>query len=141
MFGYRSGYPDDIERAEMSEQQFSSNPMCEICGGACCEAVTLDITPFAQSSDFVRFLEFRSVPQIREVDGKQSVNMRMFEAKCLMLKDGRCCVYDHRPKMCQMFEPGGPNCQTTVTARRTPEIAGIILNIDALKEELSEKVT
>ncbi len=112
----------------MSEQSFSSNPMCEICGGACCEAITLDITPYAQSSDFVRFLEFRSVPQVREVDGKPSVNARMFEAKCLMLKDGRCAVYHCRPKMCQMFEPGGDNCRTTVTARRSPEIAQIILS-------------
>lgn len=112
----------------MSEGTFSSNPMCERCGGACCEAITLDITPFAQSSDFVRFLEFRSLPQVREVDGKQTVNMRMFEARCLMLKDGRCCVYGQRPKMCQVFEPGGENCRTTVKARRSPELAAIILN-------------
>jgi Fe-S-cluster containining protein len=123
------------------EEKFSNNPMCEICGGACCEAVTLDITPLAQSSDFMRFLEFRSVPQVREVDGKLNVNMRMFEAKCLMLKDRRCSVYDQRPKMCQIFEPGSQNCRTTVLARRTPELAGIILNLDAVKEELLEKTT
>lgn len=114
----------------MSELKFSSNPMCEICGGACCEAVTLDVTPFAQSSDFVRFLEFRSLPQVREVDGKQSVNMRLFDARCLMLKGGRCCVYDQRPLMCQIFEPGSQNCRSTVTARRTPEQAQSILGVE-----------
>jgi Fe-S-cluster containining protein len=118
----------------VSEQKFSSNPMCEICGGACCEAVTLDITPFAQSSDFVRFLEFRSLPQVREIGGKQSVNMRLFEARCLMLKDGKCCVYDQRPKMCQIFEPGGQNCRSTVTARRSKELAAVIL-CDAIAEK------
>jgi Fe-S-cluster containining protein len=109
------------------EEKFSNNPMCEICGGACCEAVTLDITSLAQSSDFTRFLEFRSVPQVREVDGKLNVSMRLFDAKCLMLKDGRCCVYDQRPLMCQLFEPGSQNCRTTVTARRTKELAQVIL--------------
>ena len=124
--------------SEQNDQLFSSNPMCEICGGACCEAITLDITPLAQSSDFMRFLEFRSVPQVREVDGKLNVNMRMFEAKCLMLKDRRCCVYDQRPKMCQAFEPGSQNCRTTVTARRDPALTTAILGLNGL---LSEKIT
>lgn len=119
----------------MSEGTFSSNPMCEQCGGACCEAITLDITPFAQSSDFVRFIEFRSLPQVREVDGKQIVNMRMFEARCLMLKDGRCCVYHQRPRMCQVFEPGGKSCISTVLARRTPEEAQKILGTNESKAE------
>lgn len=109
--------------------------MCEKCGGACCEAVTLDITPFAQSSDFIRFIEFRSVPQVRQVDGKPTVNMRMFEARCLMLKEGRCQVYDQRPKMCVSFEPGGSNCVSTVMARRTSEQAAEILkNISTSQE-------
>lgn len=113
----------------MIGETFDSNPMCELCGGACCEAITLDITPFAQSSDFVRFLEFRSVPQVREVDGRQMVSMRMFEARCLMLKDGRCCVYDRRPQICRAFEPGGAACRSTVQARRQDELARRILSV------------
>ena len=115
----------------MSEQSFSSNPMCERCGGACCEAVTLDITPFAQSSDFIRFLEFRSVPQVREIDGKKTVNMRLFEAPCLMLQNGRCAAYAVRPVLCKCFEPGGSACRSTVRARRTAEHALEILGPDA----------
>ncbi len=117
----------------MNEGTFSSKPMCELCGGACCEAITLDITPFAQSSDFIRFIEFRSVPQVREVEGKQSVNMRMFEARCLMLKNGRCCVYDCRPQMCQVFEPGGDSCRSTVMARRSVDQAQKILALAAVQ--------
>jgi Fe-S-cluster containining protein len=101
--------------------------MCGKCGGACCEAVTLDITPFAQSVEFLRFLEFRSKPQPREVEGKVVTHFRMFEAKCLMLQEGRCMVYSQRPEICRAFEPGSKNCESTVRARRTPEEAEAIL--------------
>lgn len=111
----------------MSQAGEASHPMCELCKGACCEAVTLDISAYAQSSDFLRFLEFRSLPQVREMDGKPATNFRLFEAKCLMLQDGRCAVYGQRPKMCEGFAPGSQNCITTVAARRPPDVVREIL--------------
>lgn len=109
----------------------ASHPACSVCGGACCEAVTLDITPFASSSDFMRFLEFRALPQAREMDGRPSTNFRLFECRCLMLREGRCAAYHCRPAMCRIFEPGGAPCRTTVAARRPPDqVAAIFAQMD-----------
>ena len=120
----------------MSELEvYESSPMCESCKGACCEAICIDTLPLALSSDFQRFLEFRTTPQIREIDGKQKL-MRLFEVPCKMLVDGRCDVYSQRPLVCQAFKPGGIDCITTIIARRGPvkgkEILGEKYQIETL---------
>jgi len=97
---------------------------CNICRGACCESITLEIT--GPTNDFQRFLEYRTSPQIT---GKGRIG-RNFECRCLMLKDGRCLVYEKRPKMCADFEPGGEVCRATVATRRTPEEAKKIFGED-----------
>lgn len=94
---------------------------CVRCGGACCESVTLEVN--GPNNDFLRFLELRSQPQMQP-SGKLARN---FECRCLMLKAGRCLIYEQRPKMCAAFEPGGNFCRTTVEARRSADEALAIL--------------
>lgn len=110
----------------MADGGSTSHPMCARCGGACCEAVAIDLGPLIDNSDMQRFLEFRTKPQVRDIEGKRKL-LRLFEARCLMLKDGRCCAYEQRPMICQMFEPGGEACRTTVQSRRAPDEAAAIL--------------
>ena len=121
----------------MAENEaYESNPMCEKCGGACCEAICIDTLPLALSSDFQRFLEFRTTPQIREMDGKTKL-MRLFEVPCKMLIAGRCEVYSQRPMVCQVFKPGGTDCITTVISRRGVEKAKEILGEEYQIETLT----
>lgn len=101
------------------------DPRCERCRGACCESLTLTIHP--SSLDFQRFLELRSVPQ-RDGDAPLGTSFRRnFEVPCKALIDGRCSVYEFRPNVCELFTPGGPECESTVRARRSAEEAAAIL--------------
>jgi hypothetical protein len=95
---------------------------CVRCGGACCETITLAVN--GTNNDLMKFIELRSSPQAQP-DGSTSRN---FIVPCSMLKDGRCLIYDAgRPQMCKDFQPGGPHCQATVRARRSPEESAAIL--------------
>jgi len=122
----------------MTENEvYDSDPACEKCQGACCEAICIDTLPLALSSDFQRFLEFRTTPQIREVDGKQKL-MRLFEVPCRMLINGKCNVYNQRPMLCKVFKPGGVDCITTIVSRRGPEKAREILGEEYQIETLTK---
>lgn len=94
---------------------------CERCKGGCCETMTLEVV--GTNNDFQRFLELRSTPQ-QLPGGKVARN---FKCPCSMLVNGRCAIYDMRPVMCQVFEPGGAQCRATVQSLRTPEEAKAIL--------------
>ena len=99
---------------------------CARCGGACCETITLAVN--GTNNDLRYFIELRSTPQTQE-DGTVSRN---FIVPCHMLKDGRCLIYDlGRPQMCKDFAPGGPHCQATVRALRSPDAAEEILGSPA----------
>ena len=85
---------------------------CEVCRGACCEFVLLDVQT-TLDPDTQRWFDLHTTT-IR--------GHRCFESKCSMLSDkGRCNIYADRPKMCVDFEVGGERCIEAVLHRRTPE--------------------
>jgi Fe-S-cluster containining protein len=38
--------------------------------------------------------------------------MRERNGACIALRDGRCSIYEDRPKVCRDFEVGGAECQS-----------------------------
>lgn len=86
---------------------------CAICKGACCESLTLGLVP--ADADMLRWLLLRAKPSVL------SPGSYILECKCTALDDnGRCKTYSDRPQICRNLEPGGLECTTILTLRRTP---------------------
>jgi Fe-S-cluster containining protein len=87
---------------------------CKVCRGACCEIFELGPLELRLSDrDHRYWLELHTL-EIEPV--------LIFECKCQKLtSDGRCGIYESRPKMCADFPPGCPSCLKVVKERRTPE--------------------
>jgi len=83
------------------------NPACELCRGACCEAIVLPVK--VQDPDIQRWIEYHGQPTDRGI---------YFECKCSKLKDGKCSIYEDRPKVCRVFEVGSAGCLTAIKRRR-----------------------
>jgi Fe-S-cluster containining protein len=92
---------------------------CTACRGACCEEFIVpaaDVRP--PGLDERRWLELHAVATGNILTGREL----RFECRCTKLTaEGRCSVYADRPRTCQTYRAGGPDCLEVVRRRRTPE--------------------
>ncbi len=73
---------------------------CDDCNGACCRDIHLPIR-----------LDFSPDVWIWiALHGKETWDGVCFEIPCHHLIDGRCAIYDQRPKVCRDFEVGCKHC-------------------------------
>ena len=90
---------------------------CRTCRGACCESFSLplcDIDP--PSNDAMYWIKLHGREHMTPSGTAVS-----FECRCTALAaDGRCLIYDNRPYVCQVYQPGSHDCLETVRVRRTP---------------------
>lgn len=85
---------------------------CETCAGACCESFAIPASDLRPPGLDERVWI--------ELHGKRDGRYLIFETRCTALTPGgRCAIYDDRPNVCRVFEPGGHDCLATVRARRT----------------------
>lgn len=85
---------------------------CSECRGACCESVLVPLPPPAP--DRARWLALRGIGLV--------AGFHEFPVRCTALTDaGRCGIYEDRPVLCRVYEPGGADCLQTVQLRRTPD--------------------
>ena len=82
------------------------NP-CNLCKGACCEAIMLPIR--LKDEDVQRWIELH---------GEGTDVGVYFECKCSALKNGKCSIYEDRPKVCVNFPVGSPGCLSSIKRRR-----------------------
>ena len=87
---------------------------CLACGGACCETMAIPVSDIkAPSEDAFAWISHHA---------ERSGNCLRFECRCLELtRDGRCGIYEDRPRVCRDYEPGNDDCLDAIRRRRTPE--------------------
>lgn len=81
---------------------------CELCKGACCESVIMDLTknPMIDEWMLARGKPF-------------GTNHVEWEQRCPSLNEcGQCSRYDNRPRVCIEYPVGGTHCRETVRRRR-----------------------
>ena len=98
---------------------------CKLCRGACCEAIQI---PDTGNRDLDRWVGLHQPKSIARV-----LNAMILPTRCRALVDGKCSIYDSRPHVCVVYEPGGNSCRDTVNRGRSPSKAARIL---ALLDEL-----
>ena len=80
------------------------NDICEACGGKCCVGI-IEV----QSADEI-FYDDALVTVIEEFLPDRT--MRMGDnLRCIALKDGKCSIYENRPRVCRAFQVGCPCCE------------------------------
>ena len=93
------------------------NKACELCGGACCKSFTI---PFmALKGDAGDWLAYH---------GKLEGESVRFECACTKLKEGRCTIYQKRPKVCVDYKVGSPSCRAAIH-KYNPEKEAQILQL------------
>ena len=80
---------------------------CEICKGACCETFSLGVTQ--KNADFYLWLKYH---------GTAVESGIRFDCQCKMLVDGRCSIYEDRPKICRDYQVGSRACLKAIEERR-----------------------
>lgn len=96
------------------------HPACQICRGACCEAIMLP--PWWDPED-TRWLAMHG----RLVDGR----VELF-CPCHNLRpDGSCAIYEGRPRTCRVYVVGGEACLRAVARRRAQ---GVLEEVKRLTE-------
>ncbi len=92
----------------------ASSNMCFRCRGACCEEfiLPLDAIEVRRDADAKRWFQLH---------GSLLIGPRIhFECKCTQLTDeGKCSIYETRPDVCKVLEPGSEACLNVVRRRRT----------------------
>lgn len=85
--------------------------LCRTCGGGCCRHIALQIdTPDSEDDfDTLRwFLLHRGVKVF--IDHDDSWNLEV-ATDCTALTDGRCAIYDRRPRICRDYPPADDACE------------------------------
>lgn len=113
------------------------HPACQLCRGACCESLVLNLPP----TDSGSWLALHGLPVNPPEDGVHRTNpgpaaagngglgLYEIEARCSKLSScGRCTIHATRPEHCKTYAVGGADCRATV-ARRRPRHASAILAI------------
>lgn len=110
------------------------NPACQLCRGACCESLVLNLPP----TDSGTWLAYHALPLNPPQDGVHRTNtgpaaagngttMHEIEAKCRKLSTcGRCTIHTTRPEHCRTYAVGSPDCRSTVQRRRPDQSAEIL---------------
>lgn len=85
----------------MRSTQQTTHADCQTCGGRCCAGWAVDVLPGLDEVPDRMVKEDRLFgPVMRERNGA-----------CIALRDGRCSIYESRPKVCRDFEAGGAACR------------------------------
>ena len=100
------------------------NPACELCRGACCESITLNVQH--KSADVERWIDLH---------GQRIAGGLNMDCACTALVDGKCSIYDTRPGVCQDFQVGSVNCLVSIGRRRTPEQRAAIIEVMETMEQ------
>lgn len=89
---------------------------CEVCKGACCEEVVLELEPRTNVDQ-----EWFGVRFPLAVHKADRIELR-FESRCPQLTEcGRCAIhFTSKPVACVLYEAGGADCLEVVGLRRTP---------------------
>lgn len=87
---------------EMSKKKLT----CDKCGGKCCTYVAVELdtpTSTADFEDIIYYMHHRDVKICVVRDDPRSRTWYLqFDARCRYLgPDGRCLIYEHRPKVCR----------------------------------------
>jgi Fe-S-cluster containining protein len=93
--------PEAGECEEFTPEKLAQ--MCSTCGGKCCQyyTVLIDDPEDAEDFDELRWFLAHGSNYIYIDDGEWHLNV---EARCkFLLEDGRCKIYDHRPRVCRDF--------------------------------------
>lgn len=72
----------------------------EMCGGSLCCRLGPWLREIPNEPDQIRFIEFFGWEKVGERDGKLIYSSMQ---TCEHLVDGRCSIYDDRPKICEDF--------------------------------------
>jgi len=96
----------------------SINKACEVCKGACCESMTLQLSE-ADNVDEKRWLVLH---------GKLYNDWVELPCPCSMLVDGKCSIYETRPDKCDKAQVGGFDCIFAISRRR-PENVIELMNL------------
>ncbi len=91
------------------------HPACVVCRGACCESITLDLR--SENADVQRWLDLH---------GQRVVGGLNLACACSALREGRCTIYDDRPRVCRDYAVGSAACLAAI-ARRRPEPARAVI--------------
>jgi len=85
---------------------------CNDCGGACCRSLTIPLGNPATIADNLEWLLIRGAVET----GPDGRRLWRIPAACRHLSDdGRCRIYDRRPRDCRQYAVGGQSC---LAARR-----------------------
>ena len=87
------------------------NKGCELCGGSCCKGMVFDAHKVFKHPDIVWWFQLH---------GEQTNYGTYLKCQCKKLVDGRCAIYEDRPKTCQVFMPGSVMCYEAIK-RDCPE--------------------
>jgi hypothetical protein len=80
---------------------------CDLCGeAACCRYVVLQVSPAYQEREVSRWIELHGIKLVE----RNGALWAYIPTPCSALEDGRCSVYENRPKVCRDW----PNSQADV---------------------------
>lgn len=93
------------------------HPACALCRGACCEGIVLPSAPYGEA-DANRWLCMHGTPEDAE--------WLYVPAPCRHLKEGRCSIYEDRPRVCSDFIVGGKLCHRAIKRNRPNQEVAIL---------------
>lgn len=96
------------KRPAMDRTTIAMHTACELCRGACCEGI---IIPAAEIKEETDWLEMHG-----SIDS--SGKWIHLNCKCRFLLDGRCVVWESRPRNCREYAVGSMACLMTVRMLR-----------------------
>lgn len=101
------------------------NKACEICKGACCEFMALNIKHIVDNDTF-RWLSCH---------GKAFETIIELDIQCKHLENGVCSYYDKRPSVCKNMNVGSGMCLVAIGRQRDndPKIINELTNNNRLE--------
>ena len=97
------------------------NNVCTSCGGKCCQGI-IEVSP----SDAI----FNDRRLTTDAFGLRAMQLNGFN--CIALKNGKCSIYDKRPRVCRDFEVGCQRCENYRTGKLNAHLDSICSLGDAL---------
>lgn len=88
------------------------HPACELCKGACCESMKINLSPL-----YPKLITFDTLRWIQAHGTVEEGGLRL-ETRCKHLIGGGCSIYSQRPQICRTYEFGGRYCREAVRDRR-----------------------
>lgn len=87
------------------------NSACEMCKGACCEFLALNIKSLVDNDKF-KWLAYHGTAYDTVIE---------LDVKCKHLVDGKCSYYDGRPSVCKNMQVGSSMCHVAIARQRTDQ--------------------